>query len=327
MNDTQFNSSYASLIEQFLCIRTVSYCKKTIITYRRVLKDFDSYLENNRSRSISKDTIDGWIQTLHGADSTVSHAVGTIRRFTEFLVQSGIPAYVPAVPKIRDSYMPHIFTDEEITRIIEIADSYPSRGNNTVPYMHAMLPMIIRISLCCGLRLSEVINLKKKNFNAFDGVLVLEIAKDNKQRIVPMHESLSMLLQKYCIVMGVIGQPDAWLFPGKDASAHISLKTVDNRFRRILGEISISKPDKKYERGACFHCLRHTFVQRAFVQLKEMGISVDNSIPYLSIYLGHSNLRQTERYMKFTTDMFLDEFQKFSAFSGDVFPEVCYEDE
>lgn len=59
MNDTQFNSSYASLIEQFLCIRTVSYCKKTIITYRRVLKDFDSYLENNRSRSISKDTIDG----------------------------------------------------------------------------------------------------------------------------------------------------------------------------------------------------------------------------------------------------------------------------
>ena len=115
----------------------------------------------------------------------------------------------------------------------------------------------------------------------------------------------------------VIGQPDAWLFPGKDDSVHISLKTVDNRFRRILDEISISRPDKKYERGACFHCLRHTFVQRSFVQLKEMGISVDNSVPYLSIYLGHSNLRQTERYMKFTTDMFLDEFQKFAAFSGD----------
>ena len=99
MNDTQFNSSYASLIKQFLCIKAASYCEKTIITYRRVLKGFDSYLETNRSHSISKDTIDGWIQTLHGADSTVSHAVGTIRRFTEYLVQSGIPAYVPAVPK------------------------------------------------------------------------------------------------------------------------------------------------------------------------------------------------------------------------------------
>lgn len=326
MNSIQFNSSYASLIEQFLRIKAASYCEKTIITYRRALKDFDSYLETNGSRSISKDTIDGWIQTLHGADSTVSHTVGTIRRFTEFLVQSGIHAYVPDVPKVRDSYMPHIFTDGEIARIIEMADSYPSRGNNTVPHIRAMLPMIIRISLCCGLRLSEVINLRKRNFNASDGVLVLEVAKDNKQRIVPMHESLSMLLQKYCIVMGVIGQPDAWLFPGKDDSAHISLKTVDNRFQLILREINISRPDKKYERGACFHCLRHTFVQRSFVQLKEMGISVDNSIPYLSIYLGHSNLRQTERYMKFTTDMFIDEFQKFAAFSGDAFPEVCYED-
>ena len=57
-----------------------------------------------------------------------------------------------------------------------------------------------------------------------------------------------------------------------------------------------------------------------------MGISTDNSVPYLSIYLGHNSLKETERYMKFTTDMFMDEFQKFAAFSGGVFPEVCYED-
>lgn len=327
MSNVQFNSFYASLMKQFLCIREASCSEKTIITYRRVLRNFDSFLDANQSRSISKDTVDGWIQTLHGADSTVSHAVGTVRQFTEFLVQSGIPAYVPAVPKIRDSYMPHIFTDEEIACIIEIADSYPSRGNNTIPHICASLPMIIRISLCCGLRLSEVISLKMRNFNASDGVLVLETAKDNKQRVVPMHDSLSLLLQKYCVVMGVIGQPDAWLFPGKDTSTHMNLKTIDNRFRLILREVNIPRPDKKYERGACFHCLRHTFVHRSFIQLKEMGISVDNSVPYLSIYLGHSNLRQTERYMKFTTDMFLDEFQKFAAFSGDAFPEVCYEDE
>lgn len=59
MNDIQFNSSYAGLIEQFLRIKAASYCEKTIITYRRGLKDFDSYLETNGSCSISKDTIDG----------------------------------------------------------------------------------------------------------------------------------------------------------------------------------------------------------------------------------------------------------------------------
>ena len=65
---------------------------------------------------------------------------------------------------------------------------------------------------------------------------------------------------------------------------------------------------------------------RAFKQLEAMGIGTDNSIPYLSIYLGHNSLKETERYMKFTTDMFIDEFRKFAAFSDRVFPEVCYED-
>ena len=83
----------------------------------------------------------------------------------------------------------------------------------------------------------------------------------------------------------------------------------------------------KYERGPCFHCLRHVFVLKSFKQLAAKGISIDNSIPYLSIYLGHSNLMQTEHYMKFTCDMFEDEFQKFANYSANVFPEVHYEEE
>ena len=48
---------------------------------------------------------------------------------------------------------------------------------------------------------------------------------------------------------------------------------------------------------------------------------------YLSIYLGHRNLMQTERYMKFTTDMFADEFHKFADYSASIFPEVHYEED
>lgn len=65
---------------------------------------------------------------------------------------------------------------------------------------------------------------------------------------------------------------------------------------------------------------------RAFKQLEGMGIDTGNAIPYLSIYLGHNNLRGTERYMKFTSDMFEDEFQRFASVTESVFPEVRYED-
>lgn len=92
--------------------------------------------------------------------------------------------------------------------------------------------------------------------------------------------------------------------------------------KSISGMIS----KERFERGPCFHCLRHVFVLNSFKQLTSQGISMDDSVPYLSIYLGHSNLMQTERYMKFTTDMFEDELQKFADYSDSIFPEVHYEE-
>lgn len=116
------------------------------------------------------------------------------------------------------------------------------------------------------------------------------------------------------------------LFPGQKDSLHVESMKIYFRFASILEKYGITVFKGKYERGPCFYCLRHTFILRPFKQLETMEISTDNSVPYLSIYLGHNSLKETERYMKFTTDMFMDEFQKFATFSDGVFPEVCYED-
>ncbi len=326
MKDIAFKSVFADSINQFLQLRAAVLKERTITVSRRQLKSFDDYLATNSIHSITKDAVDGWIGTLRGSDSTVVHAVCTIRLFIEYLARSGVKAYVPDVPKQHDDYVPYIFSEEETALIIGAADSYPSRWNNSIPYMQAMLPVIIRIALCCGLRISEAVCLKRKNFNSDEGILTIENAKNGRQRIVPMHESLAGILMKYCLAAGISSNPEAWLFPGKDDSMHVESAKIYFRFAYILEKTGITVSKEKYERGPCFHCLRHTFVLRAFKQLEAMGVSTDNSIPYLSIYLGHNSLKETERYMKFTTDMFAGEFQKFAAFSEGVFPEVCYED-
>ena len=326
MKDIEFKSVFADYIKQFLQLRAAVLKERTITVSRRQLKSFDDYLAVNNIHSIAKNAVDGWIGTLHGSDSTVVHAVCTIRIFIEYLVKSGVKAYVPDVPKQHDDYIPYIFSEEETAIIIGAADSYPSRWNNSIPYMKVMLPVIIRIALCCGLRISEVVCLKRKNFNSDDGILIIENTKNYRQRIVPMHESLTEILVKYCLAVGVFDNPSAWLFPGKDDSMHVESDKIYFRFAYILKKTGITVSKEKYERGPCFHCLRHTFVLRAFKQLESMGVNTDNSVPYLSVYLGHNSLKETERYMKFTTDMFADELQKFAAFNEGVFPEVCYED-
>lgn len=326
MKDVQFNSIFANSINHFLRLRTAVLKERTIAVNRRQLKSFDDYMSANDIRSITKEVVDGWLATLCGSDSTIVHTVCTIRIYIEYLIASGVKAYIPDVPKQHNSYIPYIFSEYETARIIEIADSYPSKWNNSVPYMKAMLPVVIRIALCCGLRISEAVCLKRKNFNPDNGILTIENAKNDNQRIVPMHESLTDILVKYCLAIGIPNSPDAWLFPGSDDSIHVESMKIYFRFATILEKAGITVSKEKFERGPCFHCLRHTFVLRSFKQLETMGISTDNSIPYLSIYLGHNSLKETERYMKFTTDMFIDEFQKFATFSDGIFPEVYYDD-
>lgn len=325
MNDISFKSVFSESMNQFLLIRKASMKERTIITNKRQLKSLDDYIVEHNSTILDKKVIDGWISTLTGSESTITHAVCTIRLYISFLKQSGTEAYVPAVPKCHDDFIPYVFDNDEITAIIETADSYPSRWNNTVPFMSIEFPIIVRIALCCGLRLSECVSLKLKDFHYDTGILLVENSKGNKTRMVPIHDSLKELLQKYCLLMN-LQDSESWLFPGKDNTNHVDSEKIYFRFAWVLKANGITMSKKKYERGPCFHSLRHVFVLRSFKQLSENGISVDNSVPYLSIYLGHNSLLETERYMKFRPEMFQEEFQKFYDFSSDIYPEVHYEE-
>lgn len=325
MNENGFRSNYSKAMSEFLTIRQASLKPRTIMVNTRQLRCFDSYLFENYISIIGKEEVDEWISTLSGSESTIQHSVCTIRLFLRFLKKSGEKVYIPTVPKCHDEYVPYIFSDDEINAIIKNADTYSSRGNNTIPFIRVEFPIIVRIALCCGLRLSECVSLRKKDLHLEEGVFVVENSKGNKSRIVPMHKSLTEIMQTYCIVMN-IQEPNAWLFPDKDSSAHVSNEKIYSRFANVLRKNMIVVSKERFERGPCFHCLRHVFVLKSFKQLSTQGISLNDSIPYLSIYLGHSNLMQTERYMKFTTDMFEEEINRFSEYSANIFPEVHYEE-
>ena len=83
---------------------------------------------------------------------------------------------------------------------------------------------------------------------------------------------------------------------------------------------------EKNVRGPCLHCFRHLFAVKSFTQAEHAGRSTKDSIPYLSVYLGHSSLVETEKYLKFSNDMFPEHTTMFEAFSEGLFPEVYYEE-
>lgn len=83
---------------------------------------------------------------------------------------------------------------------------------------------------------------------------------------------------------------------------------------------------KNYERGACLHCFRHTFAVRSFDKNERNGIRACDSVPFLSTYLGHDSLYETEKYLKYSGDYFTDTLTRFEAFAGELFPEVTFDE-
>lgn len=187
--------------------------------------------------------------------------------------------------------------------------------------------MMLRIMYGCGLRVGETLALKMKNVDLNGGIPILKQTKGDKQRLVPMHQTLISILNKYCLAMGLIGKDEALLFPSAIQAVLFSVKSTRNKFNTMLKYAGISmKGRAKQERGPCVHCLRHVFAFKSFAEAKKSGRSIDASVPYLSIYLGHDSLKETESYLKFSSELYPEAIELFEDYTLQVFPEVDYDE-
>jgi integrase/recombinase XerD len=325
----QFESIFKNELSEFLLLREVSLSKSAFDHDCHYLKKFDDYLVRCGCciKELVEDTVIGWICSLTGKSSSIANEVIVIRIFLSRLNSIGIQAYIPPVPKVADDYVPYIFSDMEVDRIFLLADSITITKNQPNPYIQLEYPMALRLMYGCGLRIGETLALRMRDVDLDNGVLTLRHTKGNKQRLVPMHMSLISILKSYCMAMGLIGKIDSFLFPSSDSDTPMSTKTAFHRFKNILKLSDISLPGRrKHQRGPCLHCLRHAFAFKSFAKAEKDGRGINDSVPYLSIYLGHNSLKETEKYLKFSSEMYPEAMELFDDYTAEIFPEVDYEE-
>lgn len=323
-----FNSIYAKELEQYYTLRTSALSTSAAKHELCYLKRFDVYLCNQHLEKdkIPEKIINEWLKTVRGKSSSVENEVIVIRQFLKYLQSSGISTHLPVIPKVHDDYVPYLFSDEELDKIFTSADNIVQKDKKADPNLVMAFPVIIRLLYCCGLRIGETVRLKLSDVDFDTGTLYMLNTKGDKQRLVPMADSMTEILQKYCFAMGLLNDTGGWLFSSGRKNCHISDVSVKHRFESILKSNEIQLDNRqKYERGPCLHCFRHVFAFKSFAQAERAGRSLDDAIPYLSIYLGHDSLNETSKYLKFSSEMFPKAVEIFGAFMEDLFPEVDYE--
>jgi integrase len=190
--------------------------------------------------------------------------------------------------------------------------------------------MILRIFYGCGTRLSETLALRRKDVDFKARTIFLRETKNSKERRIPIHETLVDILEKYCLTLGIMLNPEAYLFPGDKQGTHYTTRQTATWFSKFLRLANIDQREKKQgERGASIHCLRHVFVLKSMRQLEAAGHSVDINDLLLPTYLGHDCLLDTDKYMKFSGAQIPESLDAFEAFTAGLIPkvEVPYEDE
>ncbi len=165
--------------------------------------------------------------------------------------------------------------------------------------------------------------LQRKDVDFKTRTILLRETKSAKARMIPAHETLINILEKYCLALGIMLSPDAYLFPGSRSDRPFTKRQASYWFTEILRRANIDQREKgRYDRGACMHCFRHLFVLKAMQQLEAAGHPVDLNDLLLPTYLGHESLLDTDQYMRFSGAQISESLDAFETFTAGLIPKV-----
>ena len=321
-----FESVYAEEIAAYLELRKTALCPESFARDKAVLAAFDQYIARQGycEKYLSEEILGSWMRSLSGKSKTARAKVISIRLFVKYLNGMGNHSFLPDSPKAKSDYIPYIYSDDELLLLIHHADNLEIKAPKACsPHLMAKIPMVLRILYGCGTRLGETMALKRKDVDFKARAIFLRETKFSKERRIPAHDTLINILERYCLAIGIMPCPDAYLFPGDKKGAHFTTRQMATWFSELLKLAGIDQREKKPgERGACLHCLRHVFVLKSMQQLEAAGHSVDMNDLLLPAYLGHECLLDTDKYMRFSGAQVPESLEAFEVFTAGMIPKV-----
>jgi len=191
----------------------------------------------------------------------------------------------------------HIFTQDEIDRLLRAASQLTPTGSIRPITYTAMLSLIV----CTGLRISEALKLELPDIT--DDGLLIRATKFQKSRLVPLHESARRGLQQYVVARNQVATTTSTVFISRRGTG-LPYPTVNATFLYLARSAGLRPGPGQ---GGCrIHDARHTFAVRSLEQCGGDRKAVARHIPALSTYLGHTHVSDTYWYLQATPKLLSD---------------------
>jgi integrase/recombinase XerD len=169
----------------------------------------------------------------------------------------------------KEHKLPNVLTKEEVKQILEV-------------YRNSKHKVMLSLIYSCGLRRSELLNLKPLDVDSKRGVLIIRQSKGMKDRIAPLSEKVVVMLRQYYMEY----KPKVWLFEGQRPGEKYDERSLANVLKQALAKLKMKKP-------VSLHWLRHSYA----THLLEAG----TDLRYIQEILGHKSSKTTEIYTHVST--------------------------
>jgi integrase/recombinase XerD len=237
--------------------------------------------------------------------------------FYRYAIARGYAASSPLpreVPKLPQSFIPYIYTSEELRRLLVAVPANQKYGWCAME-AHTLRALILLL-YGCGLRLGEALSLRVADADLDERVLTIRATKFYKTRLVPIGPKLAGVLRRYQAQQQRdrgLQKVDACFFTTK-RGAPIKAKTAQTSFHRLRQLAGVERHDgARYQPR--LHDLRHSFAVHRLTAWYREGADVQRLLPQLSTYLGHGDLAATQRYLTMTPELLGEASDRFERYA------------
>jgi len=238
-------------------LHSLNYSRNTVNTYVSSIIEFNKSIQCDFSR-VSIGMIDKYISSNNFSVSKSNQIISSIKLLFQLILNKKDLNKLKTLRPRKENKLPNIISK------LELLESISRIGN----LKHKA---IISLAYSCGLRVSEVINLKIDDVDSSRMLIKVVGGKGNKDRYVPLSENILGLLRSYFKKT----RPVNYLFNGQSSQKY--------------SPTSCNKIVKKYISDKySFHSLRHS----CFTHLLESGVD----LRIIQKIAGHKSSKTTEIY-------------------------------
>jgi integrase/recombinase XerD len=253
-------------------MRSKRYSQSTIGTYSEALKSFLVFYRDKPIAEINNEDViiynNEYILKKNLSASYQNQTVNAIKLFFMTVRETKIVVDKIHRPK-RAKLLPNVLSKEEVKLILNAHSNIKHK-------------MMLSLIYSCGLRRSELLNLKPADIDSKRGIVIIRQSKGKKDRIAPLSPKILEMLREYYTGY----KPKTWLFEGQNENTKYDERSLSNVLKQALTKSRISKP-------VSLHWLRHSYA----THLLESG----TDLRYIQELLGHSSSKTTEIYTHVST--------------------------